>query len=135
MLKLIGEANVLLKPKRSMLPVLTVLFLISYGLMAMLVVEQARTIDSQRSLIRALFSDSTELTAMKGKAVQKQRADAQAEGEAGAQSQAQTPSSQAPSPERGKSDRKAGKSRRRAPQKPSKPASDRADERRMPISI
>jgi len=47
------------------LPLLTVLFLISYGLMTMLIVEQGRTIESQRTLIRDLFRDSTELSAVK----------------------------------------------------------------------
>jgi hypothetical protein len=50
---------------RGWLPVLTVLFLISYGLMTMLIVEQGRTIESQRALIRELFRDSTELSAIK----------------------------------------------------------------------
>jgi hypothetical protein len=45
-------SNANLKPKHTMLPLLTVLFLISYGLMTMLVVEQGRTIDAQRTLIR-----------------------------------------------------------------------------------
>lgn len=52
--------------KHPFLPLLTVLFLISYGLMTMLIVEQGNTIESQRLLIRQLFSDSAELTAMKG---------------------------------------------------------------------
>lgn len=52
--------------KRPFLPLLTVLFLISYGLMTMLIVEQGNTIESQRLLIKQLFSDSTELNAMKG---------------------------------------------------------------------
>lgn len=52
--------------KHTFLPVLTVLFLISYGLMTMLIVEQGNTIESQRLLIKQLFSDSAELTAMKG---------------------------------------------------------------------
>ncbi len=47
------------------LPLLTVLFLISYGLMTMLIVEQGRTIESQRTLIRDLFRESTELSAVK----------------------------------------------------------------------
>jgi hypothetical protein len=81
------------KPKRkySLLPVLVVLFLVSYGLMAMLTVEQDRTIASQRSLILSLFSDSTELSSLKGKIVSKARAAARAG------SQAQTPFTQAPS--------------------------------------
>jgi hypothetical protein len=51
--------------RRGWLPLLTVLFLISYGLMTMLIVEQGRTIESQRALIRELFRDSTELSAIK----------------------------------------------------------------------
>ena len=49
--------------KHGWLPLLVVLFLISYGLMTMLIVEQGRTIESQRALIRELFRDSTELSA------------------------------------------------------------------------
>jgi hypothetical protein len=82
-------------PKRhGWLPVLTVLFLISYGLMTMLIVEQGRTIESQRALIRELFRDSSELSAVKQKAAQES---AQA---SSAQTQAQeieTPSTQTPS--------------------------------------
>ncbi len=53
-------------PKRhGWLPLLTILFLISYGLMTMLIVEQGQTIESQRALIRELFRDSSELSAMK----------------------------------------------------------------------
>ena len=42
--------------KRGWMPVLTVLFLISYGLMTMLIMEQSQTIESQRTLIRELVS-------------------------------------------------------------------------------
>src|SRR5581483_9551555 len=74
-LQLMDSAAVLPKPKHTWLPILTVLFLLSYGLMTMLVVEQGHTIDAQRNLIRQLFSDSTELTSMKGNAnTQKQKA-------------------------------------------------------------
>ena len=51
--------------KNGWLPLLTVLFLISYALMTMLIVEQGRTIESQRALIRELFRDSTELSEIK----------------------------------------------------------------------
>jgi hypothetical protein len=51
--------------KHSWSPVLVVLFLISYGLMTMLIVEQGETILSQRALIRDLFRDSQELSAVK----------------------------------------------------------------------
>lgn len=56
--------------KHGWLPLLTVLFLISYGLMTMLIVEQGQTIESQRALIRELFRDSTELSAVKMRAHQ-----------------------------------------------------------------
>jgi len=90
------------KPKRkhSLLPVLIVLFLISYGLMALLAVEQDRTIASQRSLISQLFGDSAELSSLKGRFLQKQHAQAQAEARTrsqGSGSLAQAPSAQTPS--------------------------------------
>ena len=121
------------KPKHSMLPLLIVLFLVSYGLMALLVVEQGQTIDAQRNLIRQLFSDSTELSAMKGHANQKQHAEAQAQAQAqaDAHSQAQTPSAQAPRGD-AKSDRKL---RRPVPPKPPQDTSEIGDERRTLLSI
>jgi hypothetical protein len=73
-----------------LLPLLTVLFLISYGLMTMLIVEQGATIESQRALIRELFRDSTELSALKVKAQQEMRA-------ANPSAKTQAPSNQVPS--------------------------------------
>ena len=58
--------NATSKPGRSLLPVLTILFLVSYGLLTMLVVEQGRTIDSQRSLIQMLFSKLVSRRALGG---------------------------------------------------------------------
>ena len=131
------NAVVLPKPKHTMLPVLVVLFLVSYGLMCMLVVEQGSTIDSQRFLIRQLLGDSSQLSHLKGKAFQQQHAQAQAQAQAqsNAHSQAQTPSTQVNPRENTKSERNAGKARRAAPQKPPKDTSDTVDERRMLISI
>ena len=65
-----------------MLPILTVLFLISYGLMTLLIVEQGSTIQSQRTLIQQLLGDSTELSALKGKAIQQQAQAPKAQAEA-----------------------------------------------------
>jgi len=53
--------------KHGWLPLLVVLFLISYGLMTMLIVEQGRTIESQRALIHELFRDNTQLNAVRTK--------------------------------------------------------------------
>jgi hypothetical protein len=79
--------------KRGWLPLLTVLFIFSYGLMTMLIVEQGQTIEVQRALIRELFRDSTELSVSKMKA-QQDRAKAAAQNAA---QQKQTPSAQTPS--------------------------------------
>jgi hypothetical protein len=84
------------KRKYSLLPVLIVLFLISYGLMCMLAVEQDRTISSQRWMIRSLLGDSSELSNLKGKLTQQQYANAQAQAKAGSRSQAQAPMTQSP---------------------------------------
>jgi hypothetical protein len=95
------------KPKRTLLPVLVFLFVVSYGLMALLVVEQGRTIDNQRGLIQALFSDSQQLIHLKDKLFSKQRAAAQAQ--APAKERAQTPSTQVAPHANAKSGHKAGK--------------------------
>jgi cytoskeletal protein RodZ len=126
------------KKKRGLLPLLTVLFLISYGLMTMLIVEQGKTIQSQRTLILDLFHDSSALTAMQGKAIhQKQRA--QPEGQSRAQAQSkegqapsvQTPSTQTPSSQAAPhSQSRAGKIGKPETQAPPVPASDLLDQRR-----
>jgi len=64
------------RKKNGWLPLLTVLFLISYALMTMLIVEQGQTIESQRALIRELLRDSKELSAAKANASQQKTAQA-----------------------------------------------------------
>jgi hypothetical protein len=80
--------------KHGWLPLLTVLFLISYGLMTMLIVEQGQTIESQRVLIRELFRDSTELSAMKQAQMAKSATEAQSHSQAPS---AKTPMNRIPS--------------------------------------
>jgi len=138
------------KRKHTLLPVLIVLFLISYGLMCMLAVEQDRTIASQRWLIRSLLSDSSELSSIKGKMVQKRYADAQAQAKAGSRSQAQTPLTQAPLTQvpmtqipmtqdkagaAAQSSHNAGKTRKTMPPKPPLGISDIVDGRRIVKTI
>jgi hypothetical protein len=130
------------KPKRkhSLLPVLIVLFLVSYGLMSLLAVEQDRTIASQRSLITSLLNDSTELSSLKGKIIQKQHAQAQAQPEAETGSQAQTPSTQVPKPSdppagNVQRNRNAGKLRKAIPPKPPLGVADIVDGRRIVKAI
>lgn len=144
--KLMGD-NPVGRPKRTFLPVLTVLFLISYGLLATLVMEQGRTIDSQRSLIRALFGDSVQLSSLKGKAFQKQQAEARAQAQpqthmkgAPAQgepqgSHAQQSSPPQAAPRAGAKNHNTNKLRRPLPQRPPRDTADEGDVRRTLISI
>jgi len=76
------------KPRRSTLPLLVILFLISYGLLTTLVVRQGRSINSQRSLIHLLFKDRIHLSAMK---------DRMRRNQGSTQAQARSPLSQVPS--------------------------------------
>jgi hypothetical protein len=135
--------------KQGWLPLLTVLFLISYGLMTMLIVEQGQTIESQRTLIRDLFRDSTELSSIKVK-IQQERAQSPS-----AKTQApaigipstqipltQAPSTQAPnthipSSQAGPHHGAQNQAAKQKPQfrMPSKPASDLVDDVRTLITI
>jgi hypothetical protein len=140
--------------KLGWMPLLTVLFLISYGLMTMLIVEQGSTIQSQRALIRDLLRDSTELWTAKGKAVkEKNRTDTQRRTQApsatapgplthdlGVQTPSiQSPSSHAPSSQatmqNPASQSHSGKAQKPQLRPPSRPASDLADDRRALITI
>lgn len=127
------------KNKHGWLPLLTVLFMISYGLMTMLIVEQGQTIESQRALIRELFRDSTELSAVKMKAHEAERAAATQNPSSqnpsihapSTQAQTQTPSSQAVPQQRAQIQTRP----KSQFQMPSKPASDLQDNRRALITI
>jgi cytoskeletal protein RodZ len=141
--------------KRGWLPLLTVLFLISYGLMTMLIVEQGRTIESQRALIRELFRDSTELSAVKQRAAQDsaQAASAKAQAPVTQNPSSQTPQTQAPSTQHPSTQAPASQapSSQAGPQQqrtqtqsgkqkpdfkmPSKPAADLVDDVRTLITI
>jgi hypothetical protein len=122
------------KKKRTLLPLLTVVFLLSYGLMTMLIVEQGSVIQSQHNLIKILMRDSAELWGMRGKAlVDQQTARTQAQGHAQAPS-AQTPSTQTPSTQAApqhRSQRHAGRIAKPQTQLPPVPASDLLDQRRV----
>ena len=49
----------------GILPLLVILFIVSYGILTMLVFEQGQTIEAQRSLIRGMLKDSTRLATLK----------------------------------------------------------------------
>jgi hypothetical protein len=133
------------KKKRTLLPLLTVVFVLSYGLMTMLIVEQGSVIQSQRNLIQILMRDSTELWGMRGKAlVEQQAARTKALGHAQTPSvqtpSAQTPSTQIPSTQIPSTQTPSTQAaphhaqshlgRSAKPQLPPAPASDLVDQRR-----
>ncbi len=103
-----------------MIPLLTALFLLSYGLMVLLVVEQNRTITSQRWLITELMSDSKELVNLKSKMLMERR---KAEKHAVPRNESQTPSPQAVPQSK-------AKARRNSSERPPKLTSDTPDVRR-----
>jgi uncharacterized membrane protein len=122
-----------------MLPVLTVLFLVSYGLMTLLIVEQGTTIQAQRTLIQQLLGDSSELSALKIKVKQAERAaqvqSPSAQVQAPTDSEIQAPSTQVAPADKTHSTNKGGKVQRPEPERPPMPASDVADVRRSLMSI
>lgn len=118
-----------------------VLFLFAWALMASLIVEQGRTIESQRWLIQSLFQDSSKL-------FQKRQAEVKAQAEARVRSQVQTPSTQEKSQDQAKqTDPNQDQARqsqaknshtsklRKAPPRPPTDADTLADERRVLLTI
>jgi hypothetical protein len=148
-----SAVNALPAPKKqiTLLPLLTVLFVVSYGLMTLLIVEQGRTIQSQSNLIKILMPESRELWGLRGKAIAEKNS-----GQApSTHDQApcvrtpstQNPSSQAPSTQvspmqvpstqaapRHRSSG-AGKSAKPETQLPPMPASDLLDQSRSLVTI
>ncbi|MGA8149516.1 MAG: hypothetical protein WB952_00955 [Terriglobales bacterium] len=118
-----------------MLPVLVFLFFVCWGLMSILIVEQGRTIESQRTLIQSLFRDSSQLSHLKGELFQKQRAKAQAQAEAKAHSQSQAPSTQDKMRDQTKNGSASHKLRKPVPQKPPTDTATSEDERRNVMVI
>jgi hypothetical protein len=135
------------KKKRSLMPVLTVVFLFSYGLMTLLIVEQGNAIQQQHNFIQVLLGDSHELWAMKGKILTDKTAQDQAQknvqpqtsnNNPSTQAQSnQTPSTQAPPQHAQNRAGKAAKPLTQAPQNqvPPMPASDLSDRRRVLIAL
>jgi len=125
--------------KHSWLPVLVVLFLISYGLMTMLIVEQGETILSQRALIRDLFRDSKELSAVKINTLKERplAPSTKAQNPSTQIPSTQAPRIQAPSSQAGPqhgAQNEASKHKRQF-RLPSKPAADLVDDCRTLITI
>jgi hypothetical protein len=114
-----------------LLPMLVILFLFSYGILTFLVIEQGRTIDAQRGLLREMLKDSTQLAALKSKMAQSnarsQETAAQQSGPKSAPAgEAAGASPKAPS----KDAKRPSKSARKTKEVPQAPAADLQDVRR-----
>jgi hypothetical protein len=131
------------RKQRTLLPLLTVVFLFSYGLMTLLIVEQNTAIQAQRNLIQVLLGDSKELWAIINAQALPNRAPStqgQAPSIQAPSTQApstQTPSTQVPSTRapHQHSQSRAGKGARPNTQVPPVPASDLTDQRRVLITL
>lgn len=152
-------ANAATKRKRkwTALPLLIVLFVISYFLLTKLVIEQDKTIDSQNSMIHTLFKDNLYLSQLhkhaglsskKPKSQASSQLQAQnpasqnpaAESAANQQSLSRIPLAQVPSSKVGpqanaKSGRRTRKAGKAIPASPPPEPTDPSDQRRVSFSI
>jgi hypothetical protein len=147
-------ANAATKRKRTLtaLPLLVVLFVISYFLLTKLVIEQDKTIDSQRSMIHMLFKDNLNLSRLHKHAgalskKPKSQADSQlqaqnpaSESASNQESSSQIPLVQVPSSKVGpqanaKNGRRTPKAEKAIPASPPPEPTDPSDQRRVSFSI
>ena len=129
------------KTRGALLPLLVILFLISYGILTLLVVEQGKTIEAQRSLLREMLKDSQQLATLKdrlARAVPVQspaQSNAQSNDKAAAateQKQAVSGSSPSAAPKApSRETKRPGKSAQIKREAPEKPAADLQDVRRF----
>jgi hypothetical protein len=120
------------KKQRSLLPLLVVVFLGSYGLMTMLIVEQGAAIQQQHNLIQVLQQDSRDLWAIRGRAVADKNARDRAQKHA--QSPATAPPAQSPSTQVPQQ-RAPNHAAKPKVQLPPVPAADLGDQRRVLITL
>ena len=151
-------ANAATKRKRKLtaLPLLVVLFVISYLLLTKLVIEQDKTIDSQRSMIHMLFKDNTYLSRLHRHAGESKKAKSQdssqlqaqnpasqnpaSESASNQESSSQIPLAQVPSSKAGpqanaKNGRRTRKAEKAIPASPPPEPTDPSDQRRVSFSI
>ena len=120
------------KTRGALLPLLVVLFLISYGILTLLVVEQGRTIEAQRTLLREMLKDSTQLADLKGKLAHN---DAMQSNDKPAAEKSEEPEAKPPASDHAvkpqqKESKRSGKQARTLKTTPEKPAADLQDVRR-----
>jgi hypothetical protein len=122
------------KSRTALLPLLIALFVISYSILTMLVIEQGRTIEAQRTLLREMLKDSSQLAELKDKMA---REEAAKQVQPSTQAEQAQPEQKEPAANKGpaasgsdKVAKHAGKSARSLKSVPEKPAADLEDVRR-----
>ncbi len=133
-----AECKAIQKTNRSsgMLPLLIVLFVFSYAILTLLVVEQGRTIDSQRVLIREMVSDSNQLAQLKGKMAREENLKARQKApDAGPSAPANHQKDSGGAKGSGKDGKGTGKSGNLPKEVPGRPDSDLQDVRRATRTI
>ena len=122
------------KSRPALLPLLIVLFIASYTILTMLVVEQGRTIESQRGLLREMLKDSTQLAALKGKLAhetnQQSAAKPAAQPQKNQTAQAPEPAPARPKAQAGNETQHRAKAPHTMKEVPQRPAEDLQDIRR-----
>ena len=122
------------KSRGALLPLLIVLFLISYGILTLLVVEQGHTIEAQRSLLREMLKDSSQLARLKDKLAREVAVDSHDKAAQTAQKEAVAGTSPIIAPKApnvpNKDAKRPSKSARIKKESPEKPAADLQDVRR-----
>jgi hypothetical protein len=117
----------------AIMPLLVILFIVSYGILTMLVFEQGQTIESQRTLIREMLKDNSQLATLKGKVARddskrpQDRASVQADHKE-KEADSGNPAAAVKGPD--KETKRPGKSAHVTKEVPGKPASDLEDVRR-----
>lgn len=121
----------------SLLPLLVLLFVISYAMLTYLVVQQNATIASQRTLIHQLLGDSLELSAMKVKAMQPAGENTQVPAKQPAATQLPKPKSSGANKARpnAKSEMRSEMKKRAIPERPSKNTDVILDARRVTFTL
>jgi len=124
------------KRPTSLLPLLVILFIVSYGILTLLVFEQGQTIESQRGLIREMLKDSTQLASLKDKLARDEskrvheKGSASGDHVAGDHKEAVSGNPAAGSRGPDKETKRPGKSANSTKQVPEQPAADLQDVRR-----
>ncbi len=114
----------------ALLPLLVILFIVSYAILTLLVFEQGQTIETQRGLIRQLLRDSTQLAELRGKQARDDGKQLHDKASAEVDHKDAAGNSAAGAKGSDKETKRPGKSARSTKETPGKPAADLEDVRR-----